>query len=78
MVNKYSLDKQKTVLMIIDIQDRLATAMKYKEQVIKNTNILITTAKTMGMPTIVTEQYPKGLGHTSEAIQIETGTSNFC
>lgn len=50
--------------MIIDIQERLASAMKFREQVIRRSNTLISTATYLGIPIIVTEQYPKGLGKT--------------
>lgn len=36
--------------------------MKYGDQVIRNTNTLISIAKKLGIPIVVTEQYPKGLG----------------
>ena len=63
-MDKYTLNKDNTILLIIDIQERLAPAMENKEGIISNTNILIETAKQMSMPIIVTEQYPKGIGHT--------------
>ncbi|MDI9510264.1 MAG: hydrolase, partial [Bacillota bacterium] len=53
-----------TVLMIIDIQDKLVPVMKYRDQVINNNKILVSAAKEMGFPILVTEQYPKGLGKT--------------
>lgn len=52
------------MLLVIDIQDKFVPAMKYGEQVIQNTNTLISVAKKLGVPIIVTEQYPKGLGKT--------------
>jgi nicotinamidase-related amidase len=63
-LSKYALIGEEVVLLIIDIQDRLVPAMKYGEQVIQNTNIIISLAKKLGVPIIVTEQYPKGLGKT--------------
>lgn len=65
-MNKFVLDKDQSVLMVIDIQDRLVPAMKTKiaDKVIKNTNILISSAKELGMPILTTEQYPRGLGST--------------
>ncbi len=63
-MNKYVLIEDEVVLLAIDIQDRLVPAMKYGEQVIQNTNTLISVAKKLGVPIIVTEQYPKGLGKT--------------
>jgi len=44
-----------------------------KESVIKNTNILITAASLLDIPVFVTEQYPKGLGKTDEAIKKSIG-----
>lgn len=63
-MNKYVLIEDEVVLLVIDIQDRLASAMKYGEQVIQNTKTLISVAQKLGIPIIVTEQYPKGLGKT--------------
>lgn len=65
-MNKFILDKDQTVLMVVDIQDRLVPAMKTKiaDKVIKNTNTLLSSAKELGMPIITTEQYPRGLGNT--------------
>ncbi len=67
-MDKFTLLKEESLLLIIDIQERLVPAMKYGEQVIKNTNVLISTAKEMDMPIIVTEQYPRGLGQTVSEI----------
>ncbi|AFM39466.1 nicotinamidase-like amidase [Desulfosporosinus acidiphilus SJ4] len=63
-MEKYYLNGEDTVLMVIDIQERLVPSMKYGEKVIKNTNTLISIAQKLGIPIIVTEQYPKGLGKT--------------
>ena len=63
-MNKFTLLKEESLLLIIDIQERLVPAMKYGKQVIKNTNVLISAANEMNMPIVVTEQYPKGLGPT--------------
>jgi len=63
-LNKFILDREDTVLMIIDIQDKLVPVMKYRDQVINNNKILVSAAKEMGFPHLVTEQYPKGLGKT--------------
>lgn len=63
-MDKFTLDRDKTVLLVIDIQERLVPVMKYGGKVIKNTNILLTIADTLRLPIIVTEQYSKGLGKT--------------
>lgn len=63
-MDKFTLNREDTVLMMIDIQERLVPVMKYKDQVIDNNKILMTAAKEMKFPIIATEQYPKGLGRT--------------
>ena len=68
-MGKYTLNKDNTLLLIIDIQEKLVSVMKHKEQVIDNTKILITAAKEMSLPIIITEQYPKGIGPTVEGIK---------
>lgn len=51
-------------LVLIDIQERLFPAIFEKERVVQNTVRLIQGAAILGIPTLVTEQYPKGLGAT--------------
>jgi len=53
-------------LVIVDTQTRLITAMPQDElqSTIKNMGILAQAAKLLGVSAIITEQYPKGLGHT--------------
>lgn len=63
-MDKYTLNREDTVLFVIDIQEKLVPVMKYKDQVINNNKILINGAKEMNFPVIATEQYPKGLGST--------------
>lgn len=67
-MDKFILKQEETVLMIIDIQERLVPAMKYGKKVIDNTNILISAAQKLNIPVIGTEQYPKGLGTTVSEI----------
>src|SRR3990170_545949 len=68
-MEKFMLDKNNAVLLIIDIQDKLASVMTMKDQVVKNCLHLIELAKMQNIPVIVTEQYPKGLGRTVAEIQ---------
>jgi nicotinamidase-related amidase len=52
--------------VIIDVQSRLATVMPTDAMqiVLKNCSILAQTASLLNVTMIMTEQYPKGLGHT--------------
>ena len=63
-MKNYELDVEKALLLVIDIQEKLVTAMAYGDQVIAKTRIMMETAAHLGMPMVVTEQYPKGLGAT--------------
>lgn len=63
-IEKFFLSTDDSILLVIDIQERLAVVMEEKEEVVKNTLHLIELAKQFSMPVVVTEQYPKGLGPT--------------
>ncbi|NLP45744.1 MAG: hydrolase [Epulopiscium sp.] len=68
-MEKFTLDKNQTTLMVIDIQDRLVPAMNMAKKVVHNTHILLSAAKEFNIPIITTEQYPKGLGNTVPELQ---------
>ncbi len=63
-INKFFLKREDTALLVIDIQERLAAAMDQTlmEQVVRNTGILIETARLFRMPVVASAQYRKGLG----------------
>lgn len=65
-MNKFIIRPDDTALLVIDIQDRLFNAMEtaLKPALIKNNALLIKTAGAFGIPVVVSEQYPKGLGPT--------------
>jgi nicotinamidase-related amidase len=66
-----ALSPTRAGLLVIDIQDRLAAAMPEAilAQVVKNTVVTIEAARRLGLPIVVTQQYPKGLGATLPAIE---------
>jgi nicotinamidase-related amidase len=70
-VNRYYPDRKHSALLVIDVQDSLVQAMKpeVSDVVIRNIGILIHSAKTLTMPILFTEQYPKGLKRTVPAIR---------
>ncbi len=53
-----------TVLLVIDVQERLVPAIADSRRVVWNVRRLIDGAKILGLPVLATEQYPKGLGPT--------------
>lgn len=68
MIN-YFPDKKDSILLIVDIQERLAATMDMRDAVIKNCLHLIELAKMQNIPVLLTEQYPKGLGQTAGEIR---------
>ncbi|HEX9113176.1 MAG TPA: isochorismatase family protein, partial [Nitrospirota bacterium] len=62
--DKFILNREDAVLLIVDIQERLVVVMKEKDRVVRNCQHLIELAKMIDIPVVVTEQYPKGLGRT--------------
>ena len=68
-LDKFFIDMEDTVLLIVDIQEKLAAVMAEKDKVVKNNLHLIELAKMINMPVMVTEQYTKGLGPTVAEIR---------
>ncbi|MFM7050772.1 MAG: isochorismatase family protein [Planctomycetota bacterium] len=62
------LHPSRTALLVIDVQERLLPTIFDADRVVANCAAAIEAAKVLGLPTIVTEQYVKGLGHSSPAI----------
>jgi nicotinamidase-related amidase len=59
----------RSLLLVIDIQGRLARIVQDSDAVIRNAGILTEGMQLLGVPALVTEQYPAGLGHTVEELQ---------
>jgi nicotinamidase-related amidase len=55
---------EKTVLVLVDVQEKLARAMHEKDALLESTVKLVQGAKVLGLPIVWTEQNPKGLGGT--------------
>ncbi|KWT76398.1 hydrolase [Candidatus Magnetominusculus xianensis] len=62
MIEKYSAHD--SVILVVDIQERLAAVMSEKDSITANTLHVIELAKLIKIPICLTEQYPKGLGRT--------------
>ena len=58
------LDRARAALVVVDVQEAFRPAVLDFEQVVGNVSVLVRGAGVLGLPTLVTEQYPKGLGHT--------------
>jgi nicotinamidase-related amidase len=58
------LERQRTALMVVDVQEAFRRAVGEFENVAANAGVLAQGARTLGLPIVVTEQYPQGLGAT--------------
>lgn len=78
-IDKFIINREDTVLLVVDIQERLFAAMKEKvrKNLLKNTEILIETANIYNIPIIVSEQYRKGLGPTMEELAKKIKDTDF-
>ncbi len=64
-----TLDRSRTALVVIDVQEAFAKAVDGFEQIAEQTAILVRGARVLDLPVLVTEQYPRGLGDTVPAVQ---------
>ena len=58
------LDRERAALVVVDVQEAFRKAIPSFEQVAGSVAKLVQGAEAMGLPVLVTEQYPKGLGET--------------
>ncbi|EEE35657.1 isochorismatase hydrolase [Rhodobacteraceae bacterium KLH11] len=64
-----------SALVIIDMQERLVPAMQAPARTIRNTKTLLASAEAIGVPVVMTEQYPAGLGRTVPELIPGNGTA---
>jgi len=69
------IDSAKSSLLLIDMQERLLPAMADSKAVLRRCEILLAAAKALAVPLAVSEQYPKGLGHTVPEIKDQVGNA---
>lgn len=62
------LNPNNTIIMVIDIQEKLYPVINGREELLSNTIHLLKGAALLKVPVILTEQYPKGLGKTVSEI----------
>ncbi len=63
------LTPDEAVLVLIDYQERLFPAMHDRDRLLRNVLKLVRGAAVFGLPVILTEQYPRGLGPTLPEIR---------
>lgn len=73
-----TLDRERAALVVVDVQEAFRPAVQAFDEVVENTRRLMDGAKVLGIPVVVTEQYPKGLGHTVEELGEVTPVEKSC
>ncbi len=58
------LDRERSLLMLVDLQEKLLPTIDQRERLLWNAGRLLTAANALAVPHIVTEQYPEKLGAT--------------
>ena len=73
------LEPKSTVLLVVDVQSKLADAMPREslDRLVKNASILLDAARLLGVRVVATEQYPKGLGRTVGPVAERLGVAPF-
>jgi len=58
-----------SLLLLVDMQTRLQAVMSNNENCLNRAALMLKAARELQLDTIVTEQYPQGLGHTEPELQ---------
>lgn len=79
MAHARMLDAERSVLVVIDLQESYRGKLVHEERVVTAAARLLDAAGVLDVPVILTEQYPKGLGPTREeiAVHLPPGAARF-
>jgi nicotinamidase-related amidase len=71
------LSRGSAVLAVVDVQERLLAAFPepVRDAVVKHVSTLVESAGVLGVPIVVSEQYPKGLGPTVADVRDRLGAA---
>src|SRR5271165_2636861 len=77
-VARQPLQADQCALIVVDIQEKLLPPIFNKDELVKNAQLLVRLAQILGLPTVVTTQYVKGLGATvPEIASLLEGTNSI-
>lgn len=65
------MSAESSSLLVVDVQDRLLHHVHGWQRLLSNVIWLVRVANRIGVPVMVSEQYPKGLGHTNAELARE-------
>jgi nicotinamidase-related amidase len=58
------LERDRAALVVVDVQEAFRPAVIDFDRIASNVALLVQGSRVLDLPVLVTEQYPKGLGHT--------------
>ena len=58
------LQRDRSRLLVVDVQEKLMPAIDRADEMLRRVRFLLDAAELFAVPTLVSEQYPKGLGPT--------------
>jgi nicotinamidase-related amidase len=58
------LRPERAVIVAVDLQEKLLPAIPDRQQVVRNTVLILRLSEILGIPVVLTTQYRKGLGET--------------
>jgi nicotinamidase-related amidase len=65
---RQTLEAERCALLVVDIQEKLLPPIVHREQLVRNSQLLIRAAGVLKIPSIVSTQYAKGLGSTAPEV----------
>jgi nicotinamidase-related amidase len=71
------LSRDKSQLLIVDVQEKLLSAISGKDRVVDRCVRLVLAARKLGIPITLSEQYPQGLGPTHDSIRDAFANDGF-
>lgn len=73
------LDRDRTALLVIDLQERLMPTILAADTIVRHAGILLRIAERLQLPVVLTEQYTRGLGPTVTPLRdaLPEGTARF-
>jgi nicotinamidase-related amidase len=79
VMDKFFLDRNSAQLLVVDVQEKLVRAMDQKvlSKLTNNISILLDAAAELGLPSLATEQYVKGLGETVPELKEKIPTASL-
>ncbi len=69
----YRLEPQNCALLVVDIQERMMRVIDGKEEVTRNTVLMMKTANALSIPIVATTQYVEKIGELLPEIKAELG-----